>query len=246
MRIVLVTSSITYAPNNYRDVLDFVLSRSKNHLVGVVLVDINKGRMVTKIPYLYLAGCKNIAKTLFKNIISSISKTKERMLEKYAIPYINISDVNNHTAVSWVNSLKPDIVINMRTRCIFKNKILNIPKLGCVNVHHGLLPKQRGLFCDLNALAENKDTGFSIHKMVKKIDRGSIYYTEKIKPERNYIKYLKTCAQKEKEAVVSFINKIDQTGKLPTGTPNNCITPKITSTPSLEQIKIFQKKGMIL
>ena len=60
------------------------------------------------------------------------------------------------------------------------------------------------------------------------------------------MQYLKECAKNEKYAIVNFINEVKKAGTLPKGTGNNCINPKLTSTPKFKQIKSFQKKGIIL
>ena len=42
MKIILVTSDLTYAPENYNDVFEYVISNASQHLAGIVIVKINK------------------------------------------------------------------------------------------------------------------------------------------------------------------------------------------------------------
>lgn len=55
------------------------------------------------------------------------------------------------------------------------NKILNMPKLGCFNIHTSVLPRFRGAAPIQYALLNgDKETGVSIQKMVKKMDAGDL------------------------------------------------------------------------
>lgn len=58
---------------------------------------------------------------------------------------------------------------------IVKQNLLNIPKLGCINVHASLLPKYRGAAPIERAIMNGeKETGVTIMQMVLKLDAGDI------------------------------------------------------------------------
>ena len=185
MKIILVTSDLTYVPENYNDVFEFVAQNSQQYIVGVVLVSINKLSIVAKIPYLYFAGCKNIAKTLTRNVGDALLGRKKKFLKKFGVPFLSVKSINDRKAILWLQTIEPDLILNMRARCIYKDAVLKIPHLGCVNVHHGILPFQKGIFCDLHAIANDRETGFTIHTMARQIDRGEILYQETIRSSKN-------------------------------------------------------------
>lgn len=248
MKIILVTSDLTYCPENYNDVFEYVVQNLRPHIAGVILVRINKFGILFKLPYLYFAGCKNIASALRHNLGDTSLGKKKKFLEKSEIPFISVKSINDGNSILWLQSMKPDLVLNMRARCVYKDSVLKIPRLGCVNVHHGILPFQKGLFCDLYAIGFNRETGFTIHKMSRQIDRGEILYQETIRGNKNYLEYLKEIAAKEKVSIVGFIEKIAQANSLPkslsiTGINNHA---NFTKTPDLKIIKKLQHKGMIL
>lgn len=59
--------------------------------------------------------------------------------------------------------------------------VLNIPKLGCYNIHTSLLPKYRGAAPIQYALLNgDTHTGVSIQKMVKKMDAGDIGLSQEV------------------------------------------------------------------
>ena len=246
MKIILVTSDLTYTPQNYSNVLEFVMSNSKQKIAGVVLVKVNLLNIFGKVLFLYFSGCRNIAKTLTSNLFSTLFREKEKLLKKYNIPFIEVKSINNEKAISWLQQVSPDLIVNMRARCIYRDSVLRIPRLGCINVHHGILPQQRGLFCDLYALAENKETGFTIHQMTNQIDIGQIFYREKIESEKDYMKYLSKVSRREGIAISTAINKIMANVFLLEGALEKCDNSVVTTTPDFKTIKQLQHKGIIL
>jgi folate-dependent phosphoribosylglycinamide formyltransferase PurN len=246
MKIILVTSDLTYAPKNYNDVFEYVINNASQHLAGVVVVKINKIFVLAKIPYLYFAGCNNMANTLMRSFADALSGGKRKFLAESNIPFVFTNNINDERTIMWLQSMKPDLILNMRARCIYKDAILQIPRLGCVNVHHGILPSQRGLFCDLYALADDKTAGFTIHQMTSGIDQGSIFHTQEVDKNKKYIDYLSGVASKEKLAIAKFIENVVQNNSLPESKPDQNQESIFTTTPNFKKIKELQHKGIIL
>lgn len=70
---------------------------------------------------------------------------------------------------------KPDIIITCAYGQILPKEILDLPRLGCINVHASLLPKLRGGAPIHHALIEGFDqTGVTIMYMDEKMDNGDI------------------------------------------------------------------------
>src|SRR3989339_1063509 len=67
---------------------------------------------------------------------------------------------------------------------IIPEEILNIPKLGSINIHYSLLPKYRGASPVESAILNGEtETGITIQKMEYKMDTGPIMVQEKVKIE---------------------------------------------------------------
>lgn len=82
----------------------------------------------------------------------------------------NINDCN-----SLVTSFKPDIILSCYYRFIIKEDILSSASIGCLNIHPSLLPYYKGTFSTPWAIINGeKQTGISIHEMVKSVDTGKI------------------------------------------------------------------------
>ena len=76
----------------------------------------------------------------------------------------------------WLVEKNPDLIVTCAYGQIVPQKVLDIPSLGCINVHGSLLPELRGAapiqYAILNDL---KVTGVTIMQMVKKMDAGDMF-----------------------------------------------------------------------
>ena len=92
------------------------------------------------------------------------------------------------TALDIVKSLAPELIVVVAYGRILPKDILDVPPLGCVNVHASLLPKYRGAapinWAMLNGDAE---TGVSIMYMAEELDAGDVIRVAKtpIDPEED-------------------------------------------------------------
>ncbi len=78
--------------------------------------------------------------------------------------------------------VKPDIIITCAYGQIIPKEILDLPRLGCINVHASLLPKLRGGAPIHKALINGEEkTGITIMYMDEKMDTGDIISQEEYK-----------------------------------------------------------------
>ena len=70
----------------------------------------------------------------------------------------------------FVKELNPDVIITLAYGQIVPQGLLDIPPLGCLNLHGSLLPKYRGAAPIQYALLNNdKVTGMTLMRMTKEI-----------------------------------------------------------------------------
>lgn len=72
---------------------------------------------------------------------------------------------------------------------IIRENLLNMPKIGCINLHASLLPKYRGAApIQRSIINGEKESGVTIMHMAKKMDAGDIISTVKVAigPETSY------------------------------------------------------------
>ena len=88
---------------------------------------------------------------------------------------------NNIEFIDKIRNLNPDVICVVAYGKILPKEILNIPKLGCINVHGSLLPKYRGAApIQWAVLNGDKETGITTMYMDEGMDTGDMILKEKI------------------------------------------------------------------
>lgn len=94
--------------------------------------------------------------------------------EKLGIEVINSKSIGNDV-ISRIQSVNPDVIFSTFYRCIFSQKILELPSIGCFNLHSGAVPDYKGFAPTTRAMMNGESHfGLTIHKMEKGIDVGDI------------------------------------------------------------------------
>ncbi len=97
------------------------------------------------------------------------------LAEKEHIPYFQPEKLKNPDFLNQLKELKPDLFIVASYGKIIPEEILEIPKLGTINIHPSLLPRWRGPSPIQSViLAGDKETGVSIMLLDKEMDHGNI------------------------------------------------------------------------
>ena len=94
-------------------------------------------------------GARETGWNLLANQLGRSYKRRQSAYAAHGKPVFSLPTVNCEAALALVREQRIDLIVNARTRFIYKQPILAAPPLGCLNVHHGLLPEQRGTMCDL-------------------------------------------------------------------------------------------------
>jgi len=77
--------------------------------------------------------------------------------------------------------MEPDLIVTCAYGKILPRELLEIPRLGCINVHASLLPKLRGGAPIHRAIINgHKETGITIMHMSPKLDQGDMISQESI------------------------------------------------------------------
>ena len=88
--------------------------------------------------------------------------------------------------IQFCDNTKIDLIIVFAFSNFLGSRILNLPRIGCFNIHTSLLPKYRGSSpIHFSLLNDDKETGVCIQKMVKNMDAGDILLSEKLRIDKN-------------------------------------------------------------
>lgn len=75
-----------------------------------------------------------------------------------------------------LEALRPDVIVVVAYGQILRQNVLDLPRIGCINIHSSLLPRWRGAAPIHHALlAGDSITGVTTMKMVRDLDAGDIY-----------------------------------------------------------------------
>lgn len=101
---------------------------------------------------------------------------------KHGIPVFQPVKVKEPEAVAKLREYPADIFVIAAFGQILSEEILNMPPLGCVNIHASLLPAYRGAApIQWAVINGEKETGVTIMKMAKGIDTGDMF-SKKVVP----------------------------------------------------------------
>ena len=90
------------------------------------------------------------------------------------IPVYQVENIRHE--YEFIKDINPDIIITCAYGQIIPQAVLDIPRLGCINVHASLLPKLRGGAPIQHAIIDGlKETGITIMEMAAGMDSGAIY-----------------------------------------------------------------------
>lgn len=107
------------------------------------------------------------------------SPVKEFGLEKDIPVYQPLKIRNNDSFIDEMKNLNPDVICVVAYGKILPKEILEIPKLGCINVHGSLLPKYRGAApIQWAVINGEKQTGITTMYMDVGMDTGDMILKE--------------------------------------------------------------------
>lgn len=154
-------------------------------------------------------------------------------LEK-AIPVYQPEKVSDPEFAPILKAYDADLFVVVAYGEIIKQHILDMPRLGCINVHASLLPKYRGAAPIQRAIIQGeKESGVSIMHMVRKMDAGNVIKTISvpITEEMTFGELENELLEAGKRALISVIKELDEKGPMP-GDPQD--ETLVTFAPKIE------------
>jgi methionyl-tRNA formyltransferase len=104
-----------------------------------------------------------------------------KLAKKYNIPVHTPESVNTPDWTERIRTWGPELIFSFYYRNMISEDILGIPRLGAFNMHGSLLPKYRGRVpINWAVLHGEKETGVTLHHMVKRPDAGDIVDQEPV------------------------------------------------------------------
>lgn len=111
------------------------------------------------------------------------------LAQKFSLPVYQPNNIKEQSFFELAKELNPEIIVVAAFGQILPKHILDIPPLGCINIHPSLLPKYRGAApMNWTLIKGETKTGVTIMMMDEGMDSGAILEQEEtlVDPSENY------------------------------------------------------------
>jgi len=99
----------------------------------------------------------------------------KRLALEEGLPVLQPERVSADESVAALAALEPDVIVIAAFGQILRQRVLDVPKRGALNVHASLLPKYRGAApIPAAIIAGERETGVTIMEVVRALDAGPV------------------------------------------------------------------------
>lgn len=122
-----------------------------------------------------VAGVFTRADTPQKRGMKLLPPPVKVLAQERGIPVYQPKNLRKAETLAQLSALAPDVIVVAAYGRILPCQLLELPKLGCINIHASLLPKYRGANPIAAAvMAGEKESGITIMRMAEGIDEGPV------------------------------------------------------------------------
>lgn len=168
----------------------------------------------------------------------------EQLCAAYGVPYRAIGNPNASEFVNDVRERRADLIVSVACPYILKRPLLELPRLGCINLHHAPLPRYKGMMPTFWQLYHGETrVGLTIHSMVDKIDEGSALLQEslEVQPGETLDQLIRRSKRRAAHALATVLNDIETGSCRPVPLSREGAT--YFTFPNREQIREFRRRG---
>jgi len=186
MRIALVTQEEPFylPPALYA----LCAARQKEIAALIILPSFNEGLRVTARRLYDFYGPWDFARLSMRFIWAKIADKVNRLAaltrpysaidvaRRYDIPVYRPPKINAAEFVTTLrDQIRPDLLMSVAASQILKQRVLEVPPLGCINLHSAPLPRYQGMMPNFwTMLHDEPQAAVTVHYMVEKLDAGDI------------------------------------------------------------------------
>lgn len=166
-------------------------------------------------------------------------------LETHDIPVQHIHSANDADFLAFLKRLNPDLIIN-QSQAILKTELLSIPKMGVINRHNALLPRNRGRMTPFWVLYKGEnETGVSIHFVTEKLDDGPIIVQKSfpVEPKDTFNSLVRKNYDLAPAAMIEALDKL--ASGFTQLIPNNKAEATYNGTPGLNEAIKFRIRRLV-
>lgn len=248
-RFVLPKNIGLLAESNFIDLMCCVLIDGGNTLANKSLYFVRGFGAAASIKMGFKIVNYKLSDFLFKLTNIKYFKDKQSigtLCSANKIPLFKVSDVNADDLAIYLEGVAPDVIVSYSAPTVFKGRLLNLPRYGCINLHCSLIPKYCGVMPSFWTLLDGrKSTGCSVHTMDDRIDNGLLLGQEELSIEEDDSMY--SVIHKTKavggELMLGVLSKLYEHGAFPDPLVVNEAEREYFSWPKSADFNLFRERG---
>jgi len=225
----------------------FTNFKDRNSLLGVVICPtMGKKSVIALVKQMYgFYGAFNFMKMLLRYLSVKIrSKSLEKVCLRNGIPVYREERINSDKFIEHWRKEGLDIIVSVASPQIFKNKLLDMPKWGCINIHHARLPFYRGMMPNFWQMYHSeKNSAITVHRINPEIDEGEIILQRetKIRNEESLDHLIKRSKREGAHCIIEALGLIKESRVK--YLPNPKEEGSYFSFPTSKDVAEFRKRG---
>ena len=158
--------------------------------------DRGRAQLLRELFYLYGAFglTRLLSRAMVAKILGALPAAKgsgrfysvAQICRAFNMPHQMIGNPNREEYRSRIAALAPDLLVSVACPYILKDKLLTLPPLGCINVHHAPLPRYKGMMPTFWQMYHGeKRVGVTIHTMAARVDEGTALLQDELPIREN-------------------------------------------------------------
>jgi methionyl-tRNA formyltransferase len=167
-----------------------------------------------------------------------------RLAAERGIPMLPARSVNDPEYLEAVRRLAPDVIVSVAAPEIFRKALLGIPRLGCINIHSGRLPRYRGMMPTFWQMLHGESAiTVTVHEMAEALDAGSVLgtLTVPIEPQDSLDRVITITKQAGARLLIEVLGKLRDGAASPVAV--DMTDASYFSFPKAEHVREFRKRG---
>jgi methionyl-tRNA formyltransferase len=214
-----------------------------------------RGRMRLLRELFSLYGTLGLARLMSRRLGSKIAerlparagspfRSLAQICRAFNIPHAAIGNPNHEEFKARIAALAPDALVSVACPYILKEKLLALPPLGCINIHHAPLPRYKGMMPTFWQMYHGeRQVGVTIHTMAARLDEGSALLQEQltILPGEALDSLIRRTKRHGAHCMLKVLRRIAQ-GNLTPLSPGDATSSYFTF-PTRAEIREFRRRG---
>jgi methionyl-tRNA formyltransferase len=186
VRIVVVTQE---DPFYLPPALDAFCQARVGDVVGlVILAAFNETLTATARRLHEFYGTRDFARLLARYLAAKVADRVNRVrplfrpysaadvARRHRVPTHHPAKINAPEFVTQLReTIRPDLLVSIAASQVLRQRVLEVPRLGCINLHSAPLPRYQGMMPNFWTMVHGEpEATVTVHYMVEKLDAGDI------------------------------------------------------------------------